>query len=101
MPDTIVTDYEIGEQFEKFSMLRHILDAMHLPKNSRIWTKLRLQNGQKFQDIARKLFSLAYLRVNEISMALAYYQEEIQEKINSCKKLEKFSTMFGIFGFWV
>ena len=47
--------------------------AMHLTNNSRIWTKLPLQNRKKFQRIA----ILSYLPVKEISLALAYYQVEI------------------------
>ena len=34
-------------------------------------------------------------------MALALYQEEVQEKINSSKNVEKFLVMFGTFGNWI
>ena len=54
---------------------------------------------EKFQDTARKFFSPAYLPVNEISKALAYYQEEIQEKINSCEKIGKIFDYVWIF--WI
>ena len=72
------------------------LFAMHLPKNSRNWTKLRVQNGQK--DIARKHFSFAYLPVNEISMALAYHLEDIQKKSCLAKKTGKLFD--DVWNFW-
>ena len=93
MPDTIVTNYETGA-------IPEIRIIFHASAHFGCWFRFSqciyrtiqefgpscdYKTDKKFQDVARKLFSLAYLPINEISMALAFYQE----KINSCEKVGK------------
>ena len=106
MPDTIVTDYETGvipatravfHASAHFGCRFHCSQCIYR-KTQEIELSCECKTDKKFQDIARKHFSFAYLPVNEISMALAYHLEDIQKKSCLAKKTGKLFD--DVWNFW-